>query len=441
MTLDLVIILGLILLNGFFAMSEMAVVTSRKARLRQMGETSRGARMAHELAERPERFLSAVQIGITLVGVLTGAIGGIAIADDVTEWLSGIPALAAYAQPIAVGLSVTAITFVTLILGELVPKRLALTRPEAIASRIAAPMMVIAAVTRPFIAVLAFSTRWVLRLLGLRDGPTQTVTEDEIRLMVAEGAEQGVIDANERNMVNRVLRLGDRDIESLMTPRTDIVWLDADASPADNLAVMRAVPHSRFPVRRGSDDRILGIFESKRVVEMPDLGNGQWLEHLRPPLYLPETTPVLRALEQFREEDLAFALVVDEYGDLQGLVTSNDVLDAIVGNRPSSQGDTDAGDGESPIVHRAHGGWLVDGRVATDDLRELLGVSALPGEEEHDFHSAAGMLIAHFDRIPDVGESFQWRQWRFEVVDLDGARIDKLLIEPVPATPPEHPVQ
>lgn len=434
MTLDLIIILGLILLNGFFAMSEMAVVTSRKARLKQMGQTSRGARMALELAERPERFLSAVQIGITLVGVLTGAIGGIAIADDVASWLATLPALAAYAQPIAVGLSVTAITFVTLILGELVPKRLALTRPEAIASRIAAPMRVIAAVTRPFIAVLAFSTRQVLRLIGLRDGPTQTVTEDEIRLMVAEGAEQGVIDANERNMVNRVLRLGDRDIESLMTPRTDIIWLDADATPAANLAVMRAVPHSRFPVRRGSDDRILGIFESKRVVELPDLGDGQWLEHLRAPLYLPETTPVLHALEQFREEDLAFALVVDEYGDLQGLVTSNDVLDAIVGNRPS-QGDASSGDGESPIVHREHGGWLVDGRVATDDLRELLGVTALPGEEEHDFHSAAGMLIAHFDRIPEVGESFRWRQWRFEVVDLDGARIDKLLIEPLPAAP------
>lgn len=434
MTLDLLLILALILLNGFFAMSEMAVVTSRKAKLKQMGETSRGARMAHELAERPERFLSAVQIGITLVGVLTGAIGGIAIADDVAVWLAEIPWLAAYARPTAIGLSVTAITFLTLILGELVPKRLALTRPEAIAARIAPPMVVLAAITRPFIAVLAFSTRLVLRLIGLRDGPTQTVTEDEIRMMVAEGAEQGVIDANERNMVNRVLRLGDRDIESLMTPRTDIVWLDADASPAENLAVMRAVPHSRFPVRHGNDDRILGVFESKRLVEIPDLSDGQWLSHLRAPLYLPETTPVLRALEQFREEDLAFALVVDEYGDLQGLVTSNDVLDAIVGNQ-ASQADATTGDGESPIVQRDDSSWLVDGRVATDDLRELLGVSALPGEEEHDFHSAAGMLIAHFDRIPGVGESFRWRGWRFEVVDLDGARIDKLLIEPIPPTP------
>lgn len=437
MTIDLVIILALILLNGFFAMSEMAVVTSRPARLRQMAQTSRGARMALQLVERPERFLSAVQIGITLVGVLTGALGGIAIADDVAGWLAVFPGLAPYAHPVAIGLSVTAITFTTLVLGELVPKRLALTQPEQIASRVAPPMRVIAAVTRPFIAVLAFSTRAVLRLLGVREGPAQTVTEDEIRLLVAEGAEQGVIDTDERNMVNRVLRLGDRDIESLMTPRTDILWLDADATPDENLAVMRTVPHSRFPVRRGGDDRILGIFESKRMVELPDLGNGQWLAHLRPPLYLPETTPVLRALEQFREHDLAFALVVDEYGDLQGLVTSNDVLDAIVGNRASSA-ETGDGDNESPIVEREHGGWLVDGRLATDDLRELLGVAALPGEEEHDFHSAAGMLIAHFDRIPAVGETFDWRDWRFEVVDLDGARIDKLLIEPLPGPAAAH---
>lgn len=434
MTFDLLIILALILLNGFFAMSEMAVVTSRKSKLRHMAQTSRGARMAHELAERPERFLSAVQIGITLVGVLTGALGGVAIADDIAHWFAGFSWLSPYAKPVAIGVSVTGITFVTLVLGELVPKRLALTRPEAIASRIAAPMLVIAAVTRPFIAVLAFSTRLVLRLLGLREGPTQTVTEDEIRLMVAEGAEQGVIDANERNMVNRVLRLGDRNIDSLMTPRTDIVWLDADASAAENLAVMRAVPHSRFPVRRGDDNRILGVFESKRVVEMPTL-DGQWLDSLRAPLYLPDTTPVLRALEQFRAEDLSFALVVDEYGDLQGLVTSNDVLDAIVGNQPGPSHSTDM-PGDSPIVRRENGGWLVDGRVAADDLRELLGVSELPGEEEHDFHSAAGMLIAHFDRIPEVGESFVWRHWRFEVIDLDGARIDKLLIDPLPGVPP-----
>jgi putative hemolysin len=433
MTFDLLIILALILLNGFFAMSEMAVVTSRKSKLRHMAQTSRGARMAHELAERPERFLSAVQIGITLVGVLTGALGGVAIADDIAHWFAGSPWLSPYAKPVAIGVSVTGITFVTLVLGELVPKRLALTRPEAIASRIAAPMLVIAAVTRPFIAVLAFSTRLVLRMMGLRDGPTQTVTEDEIRLMVAEGAEQGVIDANERNMVNRVLRLGDRNIDSLMTPRTDIVWLDAEASAAENLAVMRAVPHSRFPVRRGDDNRILGVFESKRVVEMPTL-DGHWLDSLRPPLYLPDTTPVLRALEQFRAEDLSFALVVDEYGDLQGLVTSNDVLDAIVGNQPGPSQSTDMA-GDSPIVRRENGGWLVDGRVAADDLRELLAVSELPGEEEHDFHSAAGMLIAHFDRIPAVGESFVWRHWRFEVVDLDGARIDKLLIDPVPGVP------
>jgi putative hemolysin len=430
MTLDLLIIFGLILLNGFFAMSEMAVVTSRKSRLRQMAQGHRGARMALGLAERPENFLSAVQIGITLVGILTGAIGGVAVADDVALWIAAIPPLAGHAHAVALALSVGAITFATLILGELVPKRLALLNPERIASLVAPPLAVLALATRPVVALLSFSTRFTLRLLGVRDRAARTITEEEIRMLVAEGAEQGVIDDHERNMVNRVLRLGDRSVDSVMTPRNRIVWLDAEAGDAANLATMRGAVHSRFPVRRGSDREVLGILEVKTLVD--NLGNpgGELLRHLRPALYLPETTPVLRALEEFRRADSTGALVVDEYGEIQGLVTVNDILAAVVGNVAPAAG------GRAPldalIVRRDDGSWLVDGRASSDDLRELLGVGELPGEAEHEFHSAAGLVIARFGRIPAVGESFHWRQWRFEVVDLDGARIDRLLVAPLP---------
>lgn len=427
MALDLLLILGLILLNGFFAMSEMAVVTSRKSRLRQMAETHRGARMAHALAEKPERFLSAVQIGITLVGILTGAIGGIAIADDVATMIARIPALESYAEPIAIGLSVTAITFLTLILGELVPKRLALLDPERIASLVAPPMRVLSALTRPFIAVLAFSTRLVLRLLGVRDRKAETITEEEIRMMVAEGAEQGVIDSREQNMVNRVLRLGDRHVDSVMTPRMNIIWLDAEADREENLDVIRNTPHSRYPVRRGVDSEVLGLLEVKSLIGVVGEQSGDLFANLRTMLYLPESTPALRALELFREEDVPMALVVDEYGDIQGLVTVNDILAAVVGKVTAS--DLTGDDAESPVIRRDDGSWLIDGRLGADDLRELLGVGILPDEEEHDYRSAAGMMIAHFGRIPATGESFHWRGWRFEVIDLDGARVDKVLIQ------------
>jgi putative hemolysin len=441
MTLDLLIIFGLILLNGFFAMSEMAVVTSRKSRLRQMAQHHRGARLALALAERPENFLSAVQIGITLVGVLTGAIGGVAIADDVALWIAAIPALTRHAPTIALALSVGVITFATLIWGELVPKRLALLNPERIASLVAPPLALLAVATRPVVALLSFSTRLTLRLLGVRDRTAQTITEEEIRMMVAEGAEQGVIDDHERNMVNRVLRLGDRSIDSLMTPRNRIVWLDAEAGIEANLATMRGAVHSRFPVRRGSDREVLGILEVKTLVDHLGETGRDPLRHVRPALYLPESTLALRALEEFRRADATGALVVDEYGEIQGLVTTNDILAAVVGNVAPAAGARPVLD--APIVRREDGSWLVDGRVSSDDLRELLGVGELPGEVEHEFHSAAGLMIARFGRIPAAGEFFQWNRWRFEVVDLDGARIDRLLVTALPAAgdqgdPPGH---
>lgn len=428
MLVDLLVILGLILLNGFFAMSEMAIVTSRPGRLQAMVGTRKGARAALALASHPDNFLSAVQIGITLVGVLTGALGGIAIADDVADWLRGFPALAGQAQALAVALSVGAITFATLILGELVPKRLALLNPEGIACLAAPVMTFVARATRPAVMLLTLATRLVLRLLGVARGAPRTVTDEEIRLLVAEAAEQGVIEPRERSMVDRVLRLGDRSVGSLMTPRSDIVWLDVDADPAQTVASIRDSRHTRFPVRRGDDQQVLGLFDLRSLVDRPEGWPADLSRRTRPVRYLPEGAPANRALALLRESDDGFALVVDEYGDIQGLVTCDDILSALVGAAPSRPGPAAAQAAQA--VRREDGSWLADGRMAIDDLRDLLGVDALPGEEDHDFHTLAGMLVVQAGRIPGVGEVFAWRHWRFEVVDMDGARIDRILISP-----------
>lgn len=432
---ELVVVLILVLCNGFFAMSEMAVVTARKSRLREMAATSRRARAAAELAEHPERFLSTVQVGITLIGILTGVFGGEAIGQLISARIElWAPALDPYAEPLGLGLSVALITFLSLILGELVPKRFALTRPERIAVRVAVPMRALATVAAPAVGLLSLATRSVLRLLRIEIESAQKVSEDEIRLLVAESHEQGVIDRDERDMMNRVLRLGDRDAASLMTPRRRIAWLDAAASEAENLAVMRETPFSRYPVCRGSDQDVLGVFEVKSLAgriggRRLDLVNG-----LRPALFVAEGTRGLNLLELFREEGCSLALVVDEYGDIQGMVTLNDVLGAVLG-RLSAQDSASTPD--APVVQRADGSLLVDASLPSDELRDLIGHGVLPEEEDHDYRTVAGMMIARFGRIPMPGEYFDFGGWRFEVVDLDGARIDKLLLQRLPEDNPE----
>lgn len=448
MTLALAIVLFLIICNGFFALSEMSVVASRKPKLRQMAQESRRAEAALALAEHPERFLSTVQVGITSIGILTGMFGGDAIGDRIATWIAplGLDQLVGgWLQPLlvrmeldlnvnqAVGttLAVALITYFSIILGELVPKRIALLAPEKIASGVSLPMSWVSRIATPFVWLLSLSTRTILRLLRLNSGSDNQVTEEEIRLLVAESHEQGVIDADERNMINRVLRLGDRSSAGLMTPRTRIVWLDASASTEENLATMRETPYARYPVYRGSDADVLGILEVKTLTGL--LGAGatttpDLFRELRPALFVSESTHALKLLEIFREEQQTMALVVDEYGDIQGMVSSNDLLGAVLGRVQA----TETEDDEALVVTRADGSLLVDGRLSTEELREVLSVNALPGEEEHDYHTVAGMVIARFGRIPHAGELFDWEGWRFEVVDLDGARIDKLLISRLP---------
>lgn len=445
----LALVLLLALLNGFFALSEIAVVASRKSRLKQQARHSVRARTALRLVEHPEVTLSTVQVGITLIGIVLGLAAGASIGRQLGAWLQtlDLPGLANYALAIGMFASVALITFINIIVGELVPKRAALLAPEKVATQVAVPMLVIARIATPFVWVLNATSTGVLKLLGLHRPSDGVISEEEIRLMVAESTEQGVLDSDERNMVNRVLRLGDRDVESVMTPRTRVAWLDADAELAQTLAILGSTPYSRYPVYRGDENEILGILEVKTLIEDiaasgtrrevnrsggDGLAGVDLFQRLSKPFFVPATSRALNLFEDFREAETGLALVVDEYGDIEGIVTVNDLLGSVVGRPPASRGQ----DSSSPIVRRADGSYLLDGALACDDLRELLGEGHLPHEDEHEFNTVAGMMMAEFGRIPEPGESFDWNGHRFEVLDLDGARIDKVLLA---ATPPPAP--
>jgi putative hemolysin len=440
--LEFLIVLVLIALNAFFALSEMSVVTARKPKLRQMGSSSRHSRKALDLAEHPDRFLSTVQVGITLIAILTGMFGGDAIGSAIGTWLGEkIPLLGDYARPVGVVLAVGLITYLSIVLGELLPKRLALLAPEKLAGIVATPMHGISRIATPAVWLLMVSTRGMLKLLRLDQTQASSITEEEIRMLVSESHEQGVIDADERKMMHRVLGLGDRTADSLMTPRTRITWLDAGASLEENLETMRTSPVSRFPVLRGTDQDVIGVVEAKSLLRA--LAPGVEIDlfgSMREALFVSESTHAMKLLEIFREEQQSLALVVDEYGDVTGLVTVNDVMGAVIGRVQAGMGTGTAEHSEEsagPVVERADGSYLIDGSLHVEDLHELV-AGDVPGEDDYDFHTAAGMVIAHFGRIPHVGEHFAWPGWRIEVVDLDGPRIDKLLLYREPMQDPDN---
>ncbi|MEO5622441.1 MAG: hemolysin family protein [Dokdonella sp.] len=427
MLIEFLLVVLLAVFNGFFALSEMALMTARHSRLKQLARDSRGAQLALALVQQPERFLATVQVFITLLQISAGAALGANIGERIGVAFDAldVPGLDRYSVGIGVSLSIAGITFLNMLLGELAPKRMALVDPEKFAVAVAAPMRFMTWLATPFAFVLIALTRLLLRALRMDGASRERVSEEEIRLLVAEGADQGVIDSDERNMVNRVLRLGDRTVDSVMTPRMRIAWLDATASTDENLAVMRETPYSRYPVYRGNEQEIVGVLEVKRVIGR--IGHGavnDLFAELAKPLYVPTTARALDLLEEFRDAETPLALVVDEYGDIDGLVSLNDLLSAVVGKSATPHAETR----QHPIVQRDDGSWLVDGGVGTDDLRELLALSELPNEEDHDFRTAAGMVVANFGRIPQPGEHFTWKGFRFEVVDLDGTRVDKLLI-------------
>ncbi len=438
MLTELGLVLALALGNACFAMAEIALIAARKSRLRHLARSSARAQVALRLAQRPDRFLSTVQVGITLITLITGAAAGTAISDTVRRWLTdlGMPIGEHASLVIGLVLGFILVTTINIVVGELVPKRAALVAPERIAQAVAFPMQFMSWLVAPFVWFLDALSTLLLRLLGLHRASRDKISEEEIRLLVAEGAEQGVLDSDERNMVNRVLRLGDRTVDSVMTPRPRIAWLDAAAPLAENLAVMRTTPYSRYPVYRENEDEVLGVLEVKRLLQSLAQEPGANLppsrldlfRKLARPLFVPATTRALDLLDEFRDADTPFALVVDEYGDIEGVVTLNDVLTAVVGH-PAGAGDSSA-TGDAPVVRREDGSLLVSGSLATDDLREVLKLDELPNEREGDYNTLAGMLIELFGRIPATGESITWHGLKFEIVDRDGARIDKVLIMP-----------
>jgi len=429
---ELLLVLVLSLGNGFFALSEMSVVASRKSRLKQLARDSRRARVALQLAESPERFLSTVQVGMTLIILVTGAVAGDSLGEKFAELLHGGGPLwlEPYVRVVGWLLGFLLMSLVQIVIGELVPKRAALSAPERIACQIAMPMLVISRITLPMVWLLNHLSTGILRVLRLHRTSASAATEEEIRLLVAESAEQGILDSDERNMVNRVLRLGDRTVDSVMTPRMKIAWLDVAASREDNLEVLRETQFSRYPVYRRDESEVVGTVEVKSLIGSLERGQVDLFARIARPLFVPATARALDLLEAFRDADTQLALAVDEYGDIEGLVTLNDLLTAVVGaTAPTADDAGQAG----PIVRRDDGSWLVDGSLPADDLRELLQLDRLPNEEEHDFRTVAGMLTTQFGHIPQAGESFTWQGNRFEVVDMDGARIDKVLVSTVGA--------
>jgi putative hemolysin len=428
LTLHLSIVLLLILLNGFFAMAEIALVSARPARLQPLAaQGSRGAEAALELKSDPSRLLATVQIGITIIAVLSGTIGEATLGDALQRYLleqGGF--LAAYAGAISMAVVVTGISYLSLILGELVPKRVALIHPERIAAALARLMSSLARLGAPLEKLLSATTDMILRLLPLRGEPP-AVTDEEIGFMLREGVAAGHIPPAETAIVEMALRLGDRRISSVMTPRTQIEFLDLD-DPADELRrQIRESPYSRFPVVRGGVDHLAGIVHDKDLLAACLAGEGfDPKAGLRQPLFLPNTVSVLRALEMFKSSREPMALVVDEYGDLEGLVTLTDILVALVGDIP------EIGDADQRIVRREDGTWLIDGMVSLDEVKQLLGVSTLPGEDP-DFHTLGGYMMARLHRVPMVADRVAAGDFLFEIVDMDGRRVDRVLIMPAAA--------
>ena len=422
-----VFLLGfLILLNGVFAMSEMALSASRKARLQVMLEAGEsGAQAAIELHDNPTKFLSTVQIGITSIGVLNGMVADSAFSGPFSAWLQlHLHASVQVADLGARGIVVIVITVLTIIFGELVPKRLGQMYPEMVARLVSRPMQVLSSATRPLVLLLSVCTEAVLRLLGIRGGPSRSVTEEEIAASLEEGLDAGVIEAQEHQMVRNVFRLDDRQIGSMMIPRAEISWLDATASLEEVMRIVAEEEHSRYPVCRGGLDDVIGVVAAHSLLRPLSEGRVVALtEHLQPPVFVPETLSGMELLEHFRTTGAELVFVVDEYGAVQGVITVREVLEAITGEF-SAPSDEDAW-----VVQREDGSWLVDGLIPVPELKDRLAIKDLPEEDRGRYNTLAGMIMLLLGRLPATADVVEWSGWRFEVVDLDGKRVDKVLAQ------------
>lgn len=425
--LSIIIILILIIINGIFAMSEIALISARKVRLQQMSKDgSRSAQVALDISENPNKLLSTVQIGITLIGILTGALGGASISSYLSLIFQDINWLKPYSETLSVAIVVLLTTYFSLVIGELIPKRLGLNSPEKIAAAVALPMKAISWLTSPIVKLLSASTDIGLKILGIEKSKDPIITEEEIKVLMKQGTQSGIFDSAEEDMVTGIFRFGGRYIDSIMTPRTEIEWIDMEEPFEAILDQVINSNHSRFPVATGELDNVLGMVLAKDLLSQSLNGaTPSILDLIQPPLFVPDSTSALKALDLIKEAGAHAALVIDEFSGVLGMVTLYDVLKSIVGSIPT------AGEEEEiQIVERDDGSWLLDGLLAIDEVKELLGIETLPEEDRVGFQTLGGFMMTMLDSIPETGQHFDVYSLRFEIVDMDGRRVDKVLVQP-----------
>lgn len=423
--LEFLIIILLVCLNGFFALSEMALVSARKVRLEQQAEDgNKGASQALKLIQNPSQFLSTVQVGITLIGILSGAFGGVTLAAALQKLLEKVPTLAASSHQIAVAVVVIFITFLSLIFGELLPKQIALLNAEKLAVALTPIMRVLSTINRPIVAFLSGTTSLILKAFRLKASGEPAVTLEDVRSMISTGTKEGVFETSEQNIVERVFKLDDRAVSSLMTPRTEVVFIDLEDSWEQIRQILIDHPFMNFPVYEGQVDSIRGVLDVRLVTKWMMEGKEIVIrDMLQPVIFLPETITALDTLEQMRESSADMAVIMDEFSGVQGVVTRSDLLEVMVGQPLTPQPHV-----ESEVTRRQDGSWLVDGLYSANDLKVLLDVEELPWEVEVHYETLGGLVLAMLERLPVVGDRFEWNGFNFEVVDLDGMRVDKVLI-------------
>lgn len=425
--LEILVILILVVLNGLCVLSEIALVSARKIKLQlMMNEGDKRAEIAIGLINDPNKFLSTIQIFITLISIFAGTFGGATIAQRLNEYLIANNLLQPYSGLISVVVVVLLITYLTLIIGELVPKRIAIDYSENISVRVARPVQILSRITTPIVYLLSASMDFVLRILRVKEPEEEEVAEDQIKLLIEEGTRTGEFEETEEEMINRVFDLDERRINTIMTPKTDINWLDVNESEETTLNKIFESKHSILPVSEGFLDNFLGVVQVKDIIRT--VSNGSKLDlknHLKDPLIVPESSFALNVLKQFKKtaEDVHIAIIVDEYGDIEGLITLYDILEAIVGDLPTSE--------ELKAVKRHDGSWLIDGLINIDEFKPIFEIEDLPREETINFQTLAGFIISYLGKIPDTGDSFQWNGLKFEILDMDGYHIDKVLVTPL----------
>ncbi|WP_338846155.1 hemolysin family protein [Massilia sp. W12] len=430
--MEIMLLFGLIVLNGMFAMSEIALVTARKGRLMKLAaEGDSAAAVALKLGEDPTKFLSAIQIGITSIGLLNGIVGEAVLAGPFSLWMQELGLPKRPADIGATAIVVVVVTYISIVVGELVPKRLGQITPEPIARLVARPMQALALLTRPFVMLLSVSTHTLLRLMGVKQDGPNSVTEEEIHAILEEGSEAGVIEQHQHEMVRNVFRLDDRQLGSLMIPRADVVFIDIRLDATDNLQRLIESEHSRFPVCDGGLENILGVLHAKQALSYVAKGvTPDFTTNLHTCLYVPETLTGMELLEQFRSNNMQMAFVIDEYGEVGGIVTLQDLLEAVTGEFTPRNAE------DSWAVQREDGSWLLDGAIPIPEMKDRLAFKHAPEEEKGRYHTLSGMMMLLLGKVPNTADYAEWDGWRFEVVDMDGKRIDKVLASQIAPNPP-----